>query len=164
LQLRLKPIGEGLRLGKDKDALALQKMFEYVGRSDRQLKIRGFRIEPSEIEAALLSHPQLVSAAVVARRTAAGTMALAAHVVARNGQKPQPQALRTYLAARLSEPMLPATIAVVDALPLTRNGKIDYPQLAAAAPDERERLRELLQRIESASAEEIALLLSDSDP
>ena len=139
-------------------------LLEYVGRIDRQLKIRGFRIEPSEIEAALLSHPQLVSAAVVARRTAAGTTALAAHVVARDGQAPQPQALRAYLAARLSEPMLPATIAVVEALPLTRNGKIDYPQLTAAATDERERLRELLQRIESASAEEIALLLSDSDP
>ncbi|MDC8638897.1 amino acid adenylation domain-containing protein [Xanthomonas hortorum pv. hederae] len=165
-RFRPDPFAAGARAYRSGDLAFVNDagLFEYVGRSDRQLKIRGFRIEPSEIEAALLSHPQLVSAAVVARRTAAGTMALAAHVVARNGQKPQPQALRTYLAARLSEPMLPATIAVVDALPLTRNGKIDYPQLAAAAPDERERLRELLQRIESASAEEIALLLSDSDP
>jgi acyl-coenzyme A synthetase/AMP-(fatty) acid ligase len=139
-------------------------LLEYVGRIDRQLKIRGFRIEPSEIEAVLLSHPQIGSAAVVARRTAAGTTALAAHVVARGGTAP-PQQLRTYLAERLPEHMVPATIAFVDALPLTSNGKIDYPQLAAAAVlDDGERLRELLERIESASAEEIALLMNGSNP
>ncbi|HEY0603268.1 MAG TPA: MupA/Atu3671 family FMN-dependent luciferase-like monooxygenase, partial [Herpetosiphonaceae bacterium] len=42
-------------------------VIEFLGRSDQQLKLRGYRIEPGEIESALVQHPAIREAAVIAR-------------------------------------------------------------------------------------------------
>ncbi|MGF7238071.1 MAG: FkbM family methyltransferase, partial [Frankia sp.] len=58
--------GRRYRTG-DRARFAADGRLEYLGRRDDQLKIRGFRVEPAEIEAALLEHPGVARAAVVAQ-------------------------------------------------------------------------------------------------
>jgi amino acid adenylation domain-containing protein len=105
---------------------------EFLGRIDRQVKVRGFRIEPGETEAALAAHPAVREAAVVVRGEG-GDRRLAGFVTAAEGEAVTPAALRAWLAARLPEYMVPASLAVLDAMPLTPGGKLDRRALPEAA-------------------------------
>ncbi|HEU0302653.1 MAG TPA: amino acid adenylation domain-containing protein, partial [Longimicrobium sp.] len=105
---------------------------EFLGRTDFQVKIRGFRVEPGEIEAALTEHPSVVQAAVVVRGEGAAR-GLAAYVVPAAGAQPAPAELRSWLAGRLPEYMVPAAWTVMQALPLTPSGKVDRRSLPEPA-------------------------------
>jgi amino acid adenylation domain-containing protein len=110
---------------------------EFLGRVDDQLNIRGYRIEPGEVEARLMSHPDVGAAAVVGRPGAHGQPCLAAFVVARRGAvPPSGSELEAWCAQSLPAYMVPSTVAQLDALPLTPNGKTDRAALveAPAAP------------------------------
>ncbi len=109
---------------------------ELLGRADDQVKIRGIRIEPGEVESALLRHPMVREAAVVVREDAPGDRRLAGFVVAREGLAPDPAELRRWLRESLPEAMVPSTIGVIAALPLSPNGKVDRRALAAVAAPE----------------------------
>jgi hypothetical protein len=106
---------------------------EFLGRTDHQVKIRGHRIELGEIESLLLRQPGVKQAVVVAREEAAGGYRLVAYVTAQAGVTLVPEVLRQALAAELPEIMLPASLLVVLAFPLTPNGKVDR----LALPDPR---------------------------
>ncbi|MFI6685879.1 amino acid adenylation domain-containing protein [Streptomyces sp. NPDC050485] len=97
---------------------------EYLGRADGQVKIRGFRIETGEIEAALVTHPRIADAAVVAHTDADRTV-LVGHVVAPDWSEPHTAELREHLLTTLPEYMVPAVFLGLDALPLTPSGKVD---------------------------------------
>jgi amino acid adenylation domain-containing protein len=96
---------------------------EYAGRRDHQVKIRGVRIETGEVAAALAEHPAVLQGIVLARPQADGTPALAAWVVTR--REVDPADLRSFLRLRLPESMIPAAFVEMQALPVTRSGKLD---------------------------------------
>ncbi|MFF5500202.1 amino acid adenylation domain-containing protein, partial [Streptomyces aquilus] len=101
----------------------------FVGRADEQVKIRGFRVELGEVEAVLAAHPQVERALAVVRDNR-----LIGYVVG----DADAEDVRAYAATRLPEYMVPSTVVVLDAFPLTVNGKIDraalpVPDLGAGA-------------------------------
>jgi acyl carrier protein len=130
---------------------------EFLGRIDRQVKLRGFRIEMGEIEAVLTEHEAVAAAVVALRDDLPGGAGLAAYVVPSSTSISTPL-VRAYLAQRLPSHMVPVALVTVAAIPLTRNGKIDYDALPsplrgdlaqAQAPDpspERERPRTPVER------------------
>jgi thioesterase domain-containing protein/acyl carrier protein len=112
---------------------------EFLGRLDHQVKVRGYRIELGEIEQALLQHPAVSECVVIARDDPASSKQLVAYVVAAPDREAVEEAgLRSFLGERLPEYMLPSHIMVLDALPLSANGKVDRQALLAHRPEESE--------------------------
>ncbi|MBS0261794.1 MAG: AMP-binding protein, partial [Planctomycetes bacterium] len=107
-------------------------LIEFLGRLDHQIKLRGFRIELGEIEAALSRHPLVAQAIVVLREVRADDKRLVAYLIGRSGTSgPTTTDLRQHLQQMLPEYMVPAAFVVLDAFPLTANGKIDRRALPA---------------------------------
>jgi amino acid adenylation domain-containing protein len=118
---------------------------EFLGRTDRQVKIRGFRIELSEIETVLWQNPVVKDVVVVAHEAPAGQQSLVAYVVSTGRDSPgsvdiddrdaQPAALsrssslRRFLQQKLPDYMVPGKFVILDAMPLTPNGKINWQAL-----------------------------------
>ncbi|MBL9139187.1 MAG: amino acid adenylation domain-containing protein [Verrucomicrobiales bacterium] len=104
---------------------------EFLGRIDDQLKIRGHRVEPGEVEAALVTHPAVRSAVVVARRTQSGDKELVGIVVLAPEHRVSSTDLRRFLQAKLPEAVIPTRWESISVLPLNANGKVDRASLAA---------------------------------
>ncbi len=104
---------------------------EFIGRADAQVKIRGYRIELGEIESVLARAPDVRAAIVLALADADGEKRLVAYVVGKDAPADEPERQRriaTYkqhLQAQLPEHLVPNAYVLLDALPLTQNGKVD---------------------------------------
>lgn len=111
---------------------------EFLGRFDDQVKIRGYRVEPGEIEVVLRRCPGVGHVAVVAREDGPGTRWLAAYLTAQAGSPPpEPEFVRSFLEERLPEYMIPSSFVLLEALPLTDNGKVDRQALPSPPRDRR---------------------------
>src|SRR5579871_178771 len=102
---------------------------EFIGRRDRQHKVRGFRIELDEIEAVLLTHPDVRSAAAIVDGEGPRARVMA-YVVAEPDRVPE---IMAQLRSSLPPHMVPSEIVALDALPLTPNGKLDRNALTEVA-------------------------------
>ncbi|HKH47032.1 MAG TPA: amino acid adenylation domain-containing protein [Thermoanaerobaculia bacterium] len=104
---------------------------EFLGRADQQVKVRGYRIELGEIEVVLLRHPAVRDAVVLARDDR-----LVAYVVPDPTDPTDPtdrsdstSALAAWLRDRLPQYMVPSAFVLLDAMPVTANGKLDRKAL-----------------------------------
>nr|HNH83288.1 amino acid adenylation domain-containing protein [Acidobacteriota bacterium] len=104
---------------------------EFLGRVDSQVKIRGFRVEPGEIENTLNRHQLVAESVVMVHEDEHGNKHLVAYVTAKSEAKSAPlsQTLSEYLEMTLPAFMMPSAILVLEAFPLTPNGKIDRKRL-----------------------------------
>ncbi|PSF28880.1 non-ribosomal peptide synthetase, partial [Aphanothece hegewaldii CCALA 016] len=105
---------------------------EYVGRIDNQIKLRGFRIELGEIEAVLTQHSAIDEALVIVSQAIPEQQKLIAYIVTKNSDIETSQ-IKTYLQDKLPEYLIPAVYVILDAFPLTPNGKIDLAEIRFAA-------------------------------
>jgi amino acid adenylation domain-containing protein len=101
----------------------------FLGREDEQIKISGYRIEPEQIVQAMVAHPSVDAAAVVARQDANSAKKLVAYIVPKRGCELTSSVLRGFLERRLPSYMVPVIFVRLGSLPITANGKTDRAAL-----------------------------------
>ena len=126
--------GEWTRTG-DKYELTPEGRFVYCGRTDDMFKVSGIWVSPFEVEQALVSHPSVLEAAVVAARDEEGLEKPKAFVVLKQGVDADglEQDLKTQIQTRIGKWKYPRWIHFVDDLPKTATGKIQRFKLREEA-------------------------------
>lgn len=126
---------DGARFFKTGDVVAAGKdgLLEFHGRFDRQVKVRGFRIELGEIETALLGCEDVTAAVAWVAKDQNGLDAILAAVESCLDAQQAEDIISRRLARSLSRVALPHRILVLNRLPRTTNGKIDFGALTTAS-------------------------------
>ncbi|OBG81202.1 non-ribosomal peptide synthetase [Mycobacterium sp. E802] len=122
---------------------------QYLGRADDQIKIRGYRIELGEVQTALSGVSGVAQAVVIAREDQPGIKRLVGYVTEVTGGSVDLAGTRNVLAERLPPYMVPSAILVLNALPLTVNGKLDTRALPAPEYQDADRYRAPGSAVES---------------
>jgi pyochelin synthetase len=122
---------------------------EFLGREDFQVKVQGHRIELGEIEATLAQYPDVQEAVVIALGESQSDKRLAAYVVPKPEHALTTNEVHHFLVERLPGYMVPTSFHLLDALPLTANGKVDRKALSALALS-----LQVSERLETASGME----------
>jgi amino acid adenylation domain-containing protein len=126
---------EGGRLYRTGDLVRslMDGNIEFLGRVDQQVKLHGYRIELGEIEAVLGQHPQVQSCVAVVREHGSAGKQLVAYVVPKTSTLPDRHELVSMAQEQLPAYMVPKAVVLLEELPLTLNGKVDYRALLAPA-------------------------------
>ncbi len=146
----------------DRALRGLDGALRYQGRIDRQAKVNGRRLELGEVEDCLLRLPGVAHASCLTLSAGDGRTVLGACVVPSAGARLDSASLRTGLARLLPPPLVPARIALIDALPLNAAGKLDRGRLRQAleAPTEPDWLTAMLDQIGGMSDDDVAAALA----
>ncbi|CAO3379136.1 amino acid adenylation domain-containing protein [Azospirillum argentinense] len=130
------PFGTGGRLYRTGDLVRWtgDGQIDFIGRADHQIKVRGYRIEIPEVESALHRLPG-VSGALVVAEAVNGSHRLVAYCTLAEGADRTSRDLLHGLRERLPDYMVPSALVVLDAFPLTVNGKVDRARLPAPAAE-----------------------------
>jgi benzoate-CoA ligase len=118
----------------DKYTLRSDGYYVYAGRTDDMLKVGGQYVSPAEVESALITHPAVLEAAVVARADEEKLIKPLAYVVLKPGQRAAgdlADELKRHVKARLAPYKYPRWIEFIDELPKTATGKIQRFKLRA---------------------------------
>ncbi|MEX1362380.1 MAG: acetate--CoA ligase [Nannocystaceae bacterium] len=121
--------GDGARYDED-------GYFWVMGRVDDVVNVSGHRLGTAELESALVSHPAVAEAAVVARPDELTGQALVAFVTLKGTASPSPQLekeLADHVGQEIGKFARPASVRFADAVPKTRSGKIMRRLLAELA-------------------------------
>jgi benzoate-CoA ligase family protein len=101
--------------------------FWHCGRSDDMMKVSGAWVSPVEVEAALIAHPAVLQAAVVAHKDAGGLVKPKAFVVLRDpasGGEALAEELKGFVKERIARYKYPRWVEFRKELPMTATGKI----------------------------------------
>ncbi|MBE9103498.1 amino acid adenylation domain-containing protein, partial [Nostoc cf. edaphicum LEGE 07299] len=122
---------KGDRLYKTGDLVRFlaNRDIEYIGRIDNQVKIRGFRVELGEIETVINQHPSISTSVVTLREDKSGNQTLIAYTTLQPDKTLTTPELRRFLQNKLLDHALPTAFMILEALPLTSNGKVDRQAL-----------------------------------
>ena len=124
------PFDDGERLYRSGDRVRRlpDGNIEFLGRLDGQLKVRGYRIEPGEVQSALAKHSSVRESFVMVRDVGFEKV-LAAYVVPYDKKTLDVLELKSVLAGRLPDHMVPSAFVVLDSMPLNASGKVDRSAL-----------------------------------
>jgi acyl-CoA synthetase (AMP-forming)/AMP-acid ligase II len=124
-------LGEGERVCYSGDLVKMDEdgFLYFVGRRDNMIKSSGFRISPTEVEEVLFQSGMLREAAVIGIPDGTLGHVIKAYVTPRDGGVVIPEVLISFCAERMPRYMVPKLVEVVDSLPKTSSGKVDYPAL-----------------------------------
>ncbi|MFD0360315.1 amino acid adenylation domain-containing protein [Nocardia sp. GCM10030253] len=129
-----RPFGEpGRRMYRTGDVVRWNTdgALEFLGRNDSQVKVRGYRVELGEIDAVLSARAEVAYAVTVPWRADAGPAQLVSYAVPETGASLSGEQLRAALAEVLPSYLVPAAVMILDAIPLSPNGKLDRAALPA---------------------------------
>ena len=122
----------------DLGRMLLNGCLEHLGRKDFQVKIRGLRVEMPEVEGALRSMDAICEAVVIAREDNPGDKYLVAYIVPVRNTAPSVSEVRCFVEQKLPPHMVPSRFVILDALPVTPNGKVNrkaLPDPGKSRPD-----------------------------
>ena len=124
------PFNDGERLYRtgDRARWLPDGSIEFLGRLDAQLKVRGYRIEPGEVQSALAKHSS-VKESFVMIRDVGPEKALTAYIVPSDKKDLDVSKLKSVIAGKLPDHMVPSAFVILDSMPLSANGKVDRTAL-----------------------------------